>query len=249
MRRPWKMPQKLNFNFFLSLLVLVLNINTAHAELEVPRLTGPVVDKASIMSRRYEQSLSAYIRKIYESTGNQLQVLTVPSLDGESIEGYSIRVVDKWKLGSDEKDNGVLFLVAVQDRRMRIEVGQGLEGDLTDLQAGRIIDGVKPYFRNREFDAGINFAIKNIANSIGADPSAAPHVKRRRKKVRWLDLIFLIIFLLLFLRRIFYFRGFGGRSSWGSSRGWSSGGGFSGGGGGWSGGGGGFSGGGSSGSW
>lgn len=239
---------KLKCNIFSILLSLLLVSGMAHAELAVPALTGPVVDKASIMSRRYEERLSNYIRDLFESTGNQLQVLTVPSLEGESIEGYSIRVVDDWKLGDKEKDNGVLFLVAVQDRRMRIEVGQGLEGDLTDLQAGRIIDGVKPFFRRNEFDAGINFAIKNIANAIGGDPSAAPRVKRRAKKVRWLDMIFLIIFLILFLRRIFFFRGWGGRSS--HYGGWSSGGGgWSSGGGGWSGGGGGFSGGGSSGSW
>lgn len=230
--------------------------------LTVPRLTGPVVDKAGILSSNYQKKLNQYIRNIHQQTGNQLQVLTVVTLEGESIEQFSMQVVDEWKLGSEKSDNGILFLVALKERRMRIEVGQGLEGDLTDLESARIIDGVKSFFRSHEYDAGVNFAITSIASKIGADPSGAPRVKRKRREFDTGEIIFLIIFLLFFIKRfsdlISFWSGGRRRNSWSSSRGWGSNFGWGGsssssswssGGGGWSGGGGGFSGGGSSGSW
>lgn len=227
-------------------------LETAQAK-SVPLLTGPVVDNGAVLRSSYESKLSAYIRSVYQQTGNQLQVLTIDSLDGESIEEYSIKVVDEWQLGDKEKDNGVLFLMAVKDRQMRIEVGQGLEGELTDLQSRRIINGIRPYFKKGNYEAGINFAIKAIAAQIGADIANAPRARETRERKPAFNIFFFLIFFIIMIlnmrRRIYGFSS-GHRSSWSTSGirtsgiggSWSSGGG-------WSGGGGGFSGGGSSGSW
>ncbi len=187
----------------------------------------------------------------------------VPELEDETIESYSIKVVDKWKLGSEDKDDGVLLLVATQDRKVRIEVGQGLEGDLPDALAGRIIRaGIVPFFKQNQTGAGILVGLSMIAESVGGklENIPAPKItKTSRKSGTGLSfLLYLGFFLigpLLFGRRR---RGgvatavLGGMlmgSAMSGRRGGSGGGGFGGGGGGFGGGGGGFSGGGASGSW
>ena len=121
---------------------------------DVPFLTGRVVDEANILSPGVEQNLSQMSEKHEQATGNQVVVLTMPSLEGESIEGYATRVFDAWKLGQKGKDNGVLVIVAPNDRKMRIEVGYGLEGTLTDALSGDIIRrDIAPHFRDNDFDS------------------------------------------------------------------------------------------------
>ena len=115
--------------------------------LDVPKLTGPVVDLAGVLSRSEQAEISASLLQFQRQYGPQLQVLVVPKLEDETIESYSIKVVDAWKLGTKGKDNGVLLLIATDDRKVRIEVGRGLEGDLPDALAGRIIRaGILPFF-------------------------------------------------------------------------------------------------------
>ncbi|MES1241410.1 MAG: YgcG family protein [Acidobacteriota bacterium] len=155
--------------------VLVLLASPLAAELAVPFLSGRVNDLANMVPddarQRIEQKLAAFEQK----TGAQVAVLTVPSLEGEPIEDFSMRVVEAWKLGRKEKDNGVLFLVAQQDRRMRIEVGYGLEGDLTDLESNRILDDVvAPYFRNGDFGGGIEKGVDAILASLQGQEVVAP---------------------------------------------------------------------------
>ena len=119
--------------------------------LEVPKLTGPVVDLAGVLSRSDQVKITASLLQFKRKYGPQLQVLLVPKLEDETIESYSIKVVDKWKLGAKGKDDGVLLLVATQDRKVRIEVGRGLEGDLPDALAGRIIRaGIIPFFKQAQ---------------------------------------------------------------------------------------------------
>jgi uncharacterized protein len=124
--------------------------------LEVPYLTGRVVDAAEILSPAGRERISGLLKAHEDRTTNQLAVLTVPSLAGDNIEDFAARVFEAWRLGQAGKDNGLLVVVAVQDRRMRIEVGYGLEGTLTDLAAGRIIRNVMtPRFSDGDYDAGI----------------------------------------------------------------------------------------------
>lgn len=130
---------------------------------QVPELTGRVVDLADVLSEPAELAITHMSKAHEDSTGNQLAVLTIPSLDGEAIETYSLRVARDWALGSAEQNNGVLLLIAVEDREMRIEVGLGLEGTLTDLRASRILRGdIRTHFRNGDFDAGVSAAVMDI---------------------------------------------------------------------------------------
>lgn len=223
--------------------------------LEVPKLSRRVTDLAGILSPSEEARLEENLMAFENETSNQIAVLIINSLDGESIEQYSIQVVDQWQLGTAQKDNGVLLLIAVQDRQVRIEVGYGLEGVLTDLISFQIIRNViAPQFRNGNYYAGIDQGLRAIMmttkNEYKGDPRQQKNYDVERGK-SIASLVFMIIFILIFLcsgkkgRRnllwaLFFSNMFGGRGG-----GWRSGGGF----GGFSGGGGGFGGGGASGRW
>jgi len=227
--------------------------------LEVPKHTSPVVDLAGVLSRGDQVKIASSLLQFQRSYGPQLQVLVVPSLEDESIEGYSIKVVDKWKLGTKDKDDGILLLVATENRKVRIEVGRGLEGDLPDAIAGRIIrTGIIPFFKQGQTGAGILVGLGMIAESVGGKLENVP-APRLHKKKRSKGGLGYLLFIGLFLMGPLFGKGRrGGRSnallggllmgaamSGGRHHG---GGGF--GGGGFGGGlGGGFSGGGASGSW
>ena len=233
----------------------------ARPEVPVPPLTGPVVDTARLLRaddvRRLE-GLARAARAAGGGAGVQLQYLVVRSLEGEPIEDYSIRVAEAWKIGTRGKDNGVLVTVAVEDRAVRIEVGGGLEGGLTDVQSSRIIRGtIVPAFRAGRYGEGLYDAGVQILGALGALPSGVEPVRRAPPTTRLSSLLVLGLFILVFVVRSL--TGFGprrrrhlwwGGGPWigGGGGGWGGGGGF-GGGGGWSGGGGGFSGGGASGRW
>jgi uncharacterized protein len=134
---------------------------------DVPYLTGRVVDEANILSPAVEQDISRMSERHEKATGDQIVVLTLPSLEGESIEGYATRVFEAWKLGQKGKDNGVLVIVAPNDRKMRIEVGYGLEGTLTDAAAARIIREVMtPQFKGGNFEAGIQNGVTAIVQGL-----------------------------------------------------------------------------------
>lgn len=247
--------------FILLNFLLLIFANSAYA-LDVPKLTSPVVDLANAINTNEQAKISASLIQFQKKYGPQLQVLIVPSLEGEVIESFSIKVVDKWQLGQKGKDDGVLLLVAIQDRRVRIEVGRGLEGDLPDALAGRIIRaGILPFFKQGQTSAGILVGLNMIAESIGGKLENIPQPRLRktqRSKEGNLGFILFIIFFLigpsLFGRR--RRGGIGGAllsglllsGMMGGGHGGS--GGFGGGGfSGFSGGGGGFSGGGASGGW
>jgi uncharacterized protein len=232
----------------------------AAALVEVPPLTGPVVDRAGLLPADAERRLEALARAARGAGGGgvQLQYLIVPSLEGEPIEDFSIRVAEAWKLGTREADNGVLVTVAVQDRAVRIEVGGGLEGGLTDAQSSRIIRGtIAPAFQAQRYGEGLYDAGVQILGALGALPSGVEPTQRRvQPGSRFSALGLLGFFIAVFVFRVL--TGFGPRRRrhlwWGGGP-WLGGGrggfgGFGGGGGGsWSGGGGGFSGGGASGRW
>jgi len=139
----------------LGLLLGLLASVAIHA-LDVPYLTGRVTDNAELLDAGVRQQLSARLEAHERKTGNQIAVLTLPSLEGENLEDYSNRVFRAWGLGQKNKNNGVLLLIAPAERKLRIEVGYGLEGVLTDLQADRIIRQlITPAFRENNFGKGI----------------------------------------------------------------------------------------------
>ena len=117
--------------------------------LDVPVLTGRVVDLAGLLTPQQVQALDARLQLLEKINSTQLVVLTVPSLEGESLEDFTMRVAESWKLGQKGIDNGVLLFIALQDRAMRIEVGYGLEATLTDAMTSRIIrNEMTPRFRS-----------------------------------------------------------------------------------------------------
>lgn len=143
----------------LALLVLLISIVAFPGmarDAEIPYLSGRVNDYAGILSEYAVENLSDKLREHENRTTNQVVVLTLPSLQGESIEDFANRVFIEWGLGQADKDNGILMVVVPDEKRMRIEVGYGLEGSLSDLQAGRIIREVMaPRFREGDFDGGV----------------------------------------------------------------------------------------------
>ncbi len=231
------------------------------AEAPIPPLTGPVVDAAGLLDGGSVRRLEALSRAAHgeKDGGPQLQYLIVRSLEGEPVEEYSIRVAEAWRIGTKGKDDGILVTVAVEDRAVRIEVGGGLEGGLTDVQSSRIIRAtIVPEFREGRYGDGLYDAGVQILSALGALPADVRKQARRPHGVTGLPFgagpLFAIMVVLWIVSSVF--RGFGPRRRrhlwWGGGPwiggGWG-GGGFGGGGGGWSGGGGGFSGGGASGRW
>ena len=134
---------------------------------DVPYLTGRVVDDAEILKPATRERITALSKAHEDKTTDQIVVLTIPTLGGESVEEYANRVFTAWKLGQKGKDNGVLVVVAPQDHKMRIEVGYGLEGTLPDVAASRIIRNVMtPAFRANNFDGGIEGGVAAIVAEL-----------------------------------------------------------------------------------
>jgi len=158
-----------------TLLAAMLLTAATAAALNVPFLSGRVTDNAEVLNDGTRRSITERLKAHEDRTGDQIAVLTVPSLEGESIEEYAVKVFESWKLGKKGKDNGVLVIVAPKDRRMRIEVGYGLEGTLTDLAAGRIVRNVMtPRFKAGDYNGGIDAGVQAILDLLekGEAPAA-----------------------------------------------------------------------------
>ncbi len=148
------------------------------AIVEVPAFTARVVDLTQTLSESEQAALEAKLKRFEEASGSQIAVLLVPTTQPDEIEQYSIRVVDEWKVGRKSVDDGVLVLIAIDDRKMRIEVGYGLEGAIPDLYAKRIInETLTPKFKQGDFAAGIAAATDQIIGLIDGEPLPAPSKK------------------------------------------------------------------------
>lgn len=219
-----------------------------------------VHDEAGVLSPNTVAQLEQFIRNEEDSTSNQIGVYIINSLEGEDIDMYAYRVATEWKIGTAEKDNGVLMLIALKDRLMTIQVGKGLEGVLTDVTAARIRrNEINPHFQQGDYDTGVKAGVVAIVRVIhGEYTNDDPPLRSKRKKGSpWITLLIIVLFVIFGSRR----SGGGGGRGGGLARGaWmlpmmmggmgrSGGGSWGGGGGGSWGGGGSFGGGGSSGSW
>lgn len=142
--------------------------------LEVPPLTGRVIDTAGMLSAATRQHLEEVLARLEQTDSTQIVVLTIPSLDGEVLEEFSIKVVDQWKIGQKGLDNGAMLLIVKNDRKVRIEVGYGLEGTLTDLLSGRIIRNViVPQFRAGHFDQGMIDGVQAMIKVVRGEYQAS----------------------------------------------------------------------------
>lgn len=238
-------------------LFMILCSLVSLAQPKIPENGGPngwVHDETNkTLSSSAKSQLESILQYERDSSSNQIAILIIESLEGASLEEYTLSVAEKWGLGKKGKDNGVLFLIAMQERQMRIEVGSGLEGALTDLMASRINrNEVAPYFRQGDYDAGIIAGTQAIIKTIKGEYKNEEPVTRKSKRFRknspYTTLIVIIVIIII---AAFRRRGGGGGGYW--AGGGFGGGGFGGSSGSWSsgdfGGGGGFSGGGSSDSW
>ena len=153
--------------FAVIVLALTWTLASSSFALDVPPLTGRVVDLAHVLPSEVAVSLSRDLESHEAKTSNQVAVLTLPSLDGEPLEEFSHRVATTWALGRKGTDNGALLLVSVKDRKVRIEVGYGLEGTLTDIRSAHIIrNEIVPRFRAGDLPGGITAGTQAILNTI-----------------------------------------------------------------------------------
>ncbi len=249
------------FRLLVPLMLFMLVVSVSWAVTIPKRPSNYVVDLANIVDNTTEAKMNGYLKELEQKTSAQLVVLTVTSLEGESLEDFSINIAhNQWKLGQKGKDNGVLLVIAIKDRKYRIEVGYGLEGVLPDSLVGSIGRQIMvPYFKKGDYSNGIFATTLAMANEIASDAgvkiTGMPALKRSGPPARQtkppslmqtvMTILFVIVMVILFIKNprlfllLFMFSSMGGRGgSWGGG-----GGGFGGGGGG------GFGGGGSSGGW
>ena len=249
---------------------LLVALGPALLALEVPEPPNRwYTDRANLLSPEAADALNRKIAEFEQQSGAQFIIYVFPSLEGESMEDFTIRSVEKWKVGQKKYDNGVVLFVFVQDKKVRVEVGYGLEGSLTDAFSSRVIrEFITPYFRQNDYAGGLNAAADAIIKKVrtGEEPvpplQPADQPRESRKDLNpvvvlfILFIVFFVILPMLSRRRsgcggcVFpmFFPGGGSGITFGGGGGGFSGGGF-GGGGGFSGGGGGFGGGGASGGW
>ncbi|MBA7622355.1 hypothetical protein ES703_29731 [subsurface metagenome] len=189
-----------------------LLLASALPALDVPLLRGRVNDLADMISSPAEAQLDARLQALEASDSTQVVVLTMPSLEGEVLEEYSLRVAETWGIGRKEYDNGALLLVSMNNRKVRIEVGYGLEGVLTDLLSGRIIDHViVPNFKAGRFDEGFIMGVDAITQAVRGEyegkgeVSSAGSRKILRGRANLLPLFILVIIISMLgaRRRIF----------------------------------------------
>jgi uncharacterized protein len=257
----------------LACLTLLLWLTPASAEPTFPELTGRVVDDAQLLGADDKEQLTADLKALEDKSSDQVVVVTLPSLQGYSIEDYGYQLGRHWGIGTKQLNNGVLLIVASNEHKVRIEVGRGLEPTLTDALSKIVIENsILPKFRTGDFAGGIKDGVRDITKVLTGD--AAEVEERAKAKARhdvdepainWLMVIFWLLIISWFIWNLTRSAqqigrtsrggpifipggGWGGESDGGGGGGWSSGGGDFGGGG-FSGGGGDFGGGGASGSW
>jgi uncharacterized protein len=242
------------------------------AEPTFPQLTGRVVDDAQLLSPADEEELTQELKALEDKSSDQLVVVTLPSLQGYAIEDYGYQLGRHWGIGTAKLSNGVLLIVAPNEHKVRIEVGYGLEGTLTDALSKIIIDSaILPKFRAGDYAGGIKDGVRDIIKVLTGDAAEVEDRAKARPdadqpEIDWLMVIFWVLMLSWIAYSVYrnaryastadkgrrrgwsgpiFMPGPGGGSNWGSSGGS----GWGGGGGGFSGGGGSFGGGGASGSW
>lgn len=241
------------YTVFAALAVfLVLFSNVAFAaDLPKPTKNFFVNDFANVISNADEEKMQQQGEALFKECGAQVVVVTVKSLNGEDLESYSLNLARSWRIGSDKNDDGILLLLAVDERKVRIEVGYGLEGALPDSKTGRILDtyGVDRFKKN-DFSTGLAAVYDSLINEVYIEKGLEPadgytpvedYSLTTKEKVIAYGIIALIVLAFIFINRgkrkrgfVYYGGGFGGGGFSGSG---SSGGGFSGGGGSFGGGG------------
>ena len=190
----------------LSLLAIGVLLSPQVFALSAPPLTAHVNDYAHMLSRQTAEELEQRLSEFEQTDSTQIVVLTIPSLEGENLEEFSIKVAEAWKVGWKGVDNGVILLIARDDRKVRIEVGRGLEGKLTDLVSGRIIrNNITPGFRAGDFDKGVRDGVQAIIEVVRGeyksdDRGLSQAIVRRALRLSSRFFSFCLCFLCLSVR-------------------------------------------------
>jgi uncharacterized protein len=188
------MKRKLRQPFLATIVLFFLAAGLAWG-LDVPPLRGRVNDYAGVMSQEQARAMESQLDQFEQDTGHQVAVLTIPTLEGEDIEGFSIRVAESWKIGKKGFDNGVILVVAVKDRRLRLEVGYGLEGVLPDAIAKTIMSNyIVPRFRSQDYAGGIIAGIDAVLKVIKKEP--LPEAARKKGRDQGSELNSIVMFAI-----------------------------------------------------
>ena len=189
----------------LLILIFVLNFLNADITQYFPKLDGRVVDNANILSSTTKNNLSVILKNHEDETSNQIVVVTLKSLNGYEIADFTYQLGRFWKIGQKDLNNGVILLVSQEDKKIRIEVGYGLEGVLTDKISYEIINySIRPKFRQEQYDAGITNAVNEIIEAIKGEYKSKDKVLQEDMQGNEIIafIFFGIIFLSIFLNGI-----------------------------------------------
>jgi len=186
----------------IALLICIFWVPSLSA-LEVPALKGRVNDHAAMLSAATRQQLEDILSRLEQTDSSQIVVLTIPSLGGEVLEEFSLKVAGKWKIGQKGFDNGAILLIAQKDRKLRIEVGYGLEGSLTDLMAGRIIRNViVPQFKAGNFDQGIIDGVQAMIGVVRGEYQAPEKSPKKKDSSPGFGGLIAFVFFISMLGRL-----------------------------------------------
>lgn len=213
--------KKILLSIFIGLIFVVVFAWKVLA-VNYPNYSNYINDFADILTSQQEEQLNLKIYNYDKQTTNQIAVAIIRSLEGDTIENYSIHLADLWKPGQKEKDNGVLMLFAMDDRKIRIEVGMGLEGDLTDLESKKIIDNtISPEFKQQKYFEGID---KGIDATINAIATTSAEIKNETNSDGTIVIVILVagIFIFILMLACSPLTPLGGEGTWGITSIWSS---------------------------
>lgn len=210
---------------WLAAFLFLFLITAGHAQniKPVPELKAHVTDEINLLSPSQRQSLENYLTDYENRTGSQIAVLLIDNTAPETIEQYSIRVTDEWKLGRKGIDDGVLLVVAKNNpsglRRLRIEAGRGVQGVLTDMRSKQILqDIIAPYFRQNDFYNGLTAGVTAITSTL--DKETFPdntNGNHEESTASWSPFLILILFFIFIIIRSSFSRRFGKHGHWGAS--------------------------------
>lgn len=185
------------------ILLLSLLIATSAAAYDFPSLTGRVVDQAGLLSESAQTELTALLASHEDATTNQVVIATINSLDGADIDDYGVQLAREWAIGQKGKDNGVVLLIAKNDRKMRIDVGYGLEGTLTDAICSIIIDRrLRPAFKAGDFEGGIKAGVNGIIDVLNNE--MPEDLKKPAASIsNWSDSLIPVMFFIFVISQFF----------------------------------------------
>lgn len=187
---------------FLVVIAFATFFARAFAATIIPNPAGHVNDFAGVLSASEKQFLEETLVAYKESSKNEIAIVLIRSLDGDTVEDVAVRLFEGWKIGDKEKDNGVLFLAAIEDRKMRIEVGYGSEPFLTDGEAGEILrDQVTPAFRENKYGDGVKAAVAAIKQELSGSSEEQPVTASKPFPISFFILIIVFIYLCAFMAR------------------------------------------------